>query len=690
MNKTLQSRKQHLTWWLLLALVFLSIGIWSISIAVSNSDEKCPKNQTFLRKLDVPGFWGPQFITNPKGFYMFWRPQGTDHRLTVIHVQRKGNQEIHVTYKGVTIDGVPLPHFQVIIDALKMSSSHDCVMSLPETARLHSRTWTAWLTFLISAIMLIWIFYLLMRSPPAKKDIQEVPSNWLVDLPFYLYLLLFHLPFHIYLVVKHPFEIHELWYLEVIEYGRTNILELVHPFYVTIMDVFQWILGIFGYNGPFLIPFFVLNVIAGTLTLLLLYHWSRKYAGAIESSVSVIFFSALLIVWKAQVRPVPYAWGLLSLGLMWFVLAEWSRRPGKYLMAGVLAACSSGFHMAGVVLVFAGLAYIFLERYQTDRGRTWINFLTFLVGYTLTLTIMYLILQISRGLSLWSSLLYSPGLWATLKFLEQVPNTAFFDNTLSSRISWLISRLWDTQTAFGVGLLFVAAIMYPLTRRGKKAWTNILFIAFINLLAYLVFFLLFNTNNGFICASILVVPVVWAVFMNRFRFKWLIYPVLITQIGFALFSLQSKPLLTDDFFTSMHALNQELAPDGLLIVPGCVLFEPKYLGNFHIIGVTLNKNEPDCDDIPMTDGEQLLQLVQQYLTQNKKVLYLAVSDQANTEHFFYIPEGCDPARRTGCALKKEWISGLNTLLSNHFKTVLIFKFPHRDTFYRVLPMQKKI
>jgi hypothetical protein len=467
----------------------------------------------------------------------------------------------------------------------------------------------------------------MLRGPQTRRHVE--PG----DAMFALFLVAYA-AFSISLI---PYDFMDLCYLFSLEQGRWVTQEWVHPIYVPALGLLRGALGLLGYHGPMLVPVELLSVAASTAAFALLYRLARRFPGSASAAAVALGVTALCRGFSyATVRSTPYALALLCQTLSLSLLVSEDPVPARrYARAGALAGLSMGFHAAALALAPVAIVCALFE---PDPART------------RRLTLMRLFAfggaMLGVGLACWATFLTYRGIgasyflhgefWPTFAGIEQVPGTSIYT---SHSMAKQLAEIANTMR-FHVGVLFRVAVVLlplavalrlwahaPLTPAERRLGTA----AAANFVAIAGFFLINNTHNGFIFASMTLVPVALAV---AIRGSWIGLAALVvlafsgTRDNIIDIATSGAQSAKDPLLAEVRFLQQALGPHDVLLIPGSPFPETLYLSHFNIFEVSAGASSGLGSEVPvLRPGAVLRARIGWWLAHGGRVFY-ALGDES--------------------------------------------------------------
>ena len=467
-----------------------------------------------------------------------------------------------------------------------------------------------------------------------------------------------------------PFDFTDLCYLFSLEQGTWTPQEWVHPIYVPTLHVFSSALGVFGVLGHMLVPVELLSVTASVAAFVLLYRLARRFAGAaLAAAVTLAVTATCTGFWDATVRSTPYALAFLcqtiSLSLL---ISDEPVRPRRYALAGVFGGLAMGLHASAMALAIVGvLCAVFEPDPNRSRQTTSQRILAFggamltvaVVDWTVFLAYNHIGLTYFRNQDFGQTFLR----------IEQVPGTSIY--TSGSALRQLSSLVASVRYQGGeivwLLLLFAAPIvLWRLWNRTPPSPVErrLTIAAGANFAAIAGFFLINNTHNGFIFASLTLLPVLLAVGLRN---SWIGLAALIiaatpgTRYNIERGIRAGVSGANDPQLAEVRFLEQALGPRDVLLTPGSPFPEIFYLSHLNVFETSLGGSTHQGNEVPVLNpGAPLRARVAWWLGHGTRVFYALGDDStdftgdvsgAEKEHqIFWRPETA--ARERAPALQK--------------------------------------
>jgi hypothetical protein len=436
-----------------------------------------------------------------------------------------------------------------------------------------------------------------------------------------------------------PFDFTDLCYLFSLEHGNWVTQEWVHPIYVPALRLLRIGLGVFGFHGHMLVPVEVLNVAASTTAFALLYSLARRVPHCSLAAAVALGATALCTgFWLATLRSTPYALALLcqTIALM-LLISDRPVRPRRYALAGVLAGLAMGLHASAMALAGVG---VLCALFEPDPARTRLatrnRILAFgsallavaLFDWTVFLAYNHIGLDYFHRQDFGSA-------WAGI---EQVPGRSVYTNdSLATQLADFVESMRSQVGA----LVLLAAVTVPLALVLRR-WRGVVSTPFERRLAIAAaanfagiagFFVINGSHNGFIFASMTLVPVVLA---ESLRGSW---------IGLAALLLLATPAsrenigrmvragaqgANDPQLVEVHFLGAALAPRDVLLTPGSPFPEMLYLAHLNIFEVSASASTLPSSEVPVVHpGPTLCARIAWWLAHGARVFYARGDDSTD-------------------------------------------------------------
>jgi hypothetical protein len=436
-----------------------------------------------------------------------------------------------------------------------------------------------------------------------------------------------------------PFDFTDLCYLFSLEQHRWVTQEWVHPIYVPALRVFAETLGLFGYHGHMLVPVELLNVASSTTAVVLLYSLARRFPGSSLAAAVTLAAAALSIgFWSATLRSTPYALALLCQTLsLTQLISERPVAPRRYALAGIFAGLAMGLHASAMAL---GVVGVLCALFEPDPARTRLNTFNRITAFggamLATALIDWTVFLVYNRLG--SDYFRNQDFHSTFLGIEQVPSTSIY--TSGSAMAQLSAFAASVRYQGGeVGWL---VLVFALPIVARRLWTRttlspaeyrLAVAGGANFAAIAGFFLINNTHNGFIFASLTLVPVLLAVGLRG------------SYLGLAALVILAVPGMRDNAHRMLQAgtagandpqlaevnfLEQTLSPRDVLLTPGSPFPEMLYLSHLNSLEVSLDKPTHPGTEVPLLHPGAVLQArVAWWLTHGSRVFYAFGDDSTD-------------------------------------------------------------
>ena len=434
-----------------------------------------------------------------------------------------------------------------------------------------------------------------------------------------------------------PYDFTDLCYLFSLEQGRWVTQEWVHPIYVPTLDLLRNALALVGYHGPMLMPTELLNVAASLVAFALLYRLARRFPVEPLIAAAALAVTAFCTgFWSATVRPTPYALALLCQVLcLSSLVADRPVGPRRYALAGAMAGLAMGLHASAMALAVVGVVCALLE---PDPART--------VWATTQRVLAFGGAMLAVAVGGWGIFLAYRSIgpayferqefWSLFTGIEQVPGSSIYTSGSVTEQLTTFVRTMGYQT----GALFRAAVVCLAAVAVLRVWRRMPLTAHeqrlavatgANLAAIGGFFLINNTHNGFIFASMTLVPVLVAVALRHSWvglavFAFLTVPHTVREVTYAL--LNNTHGANDPMLAEVRFLQRTLGPRDVVLTPGSPFPEMFYLSHLNLIEVSTDSSTHPGTDVPLAHpGPVLRARIAWWLDNGGRVFY-AVGDES--------------------------------------------------------------
>jgi hypothetical protein len=436
-----------------------------------------------------------------------------------------------------------------------------------------------------------------------------------------------------------PYDFTDLCYLFSLERGTWATQEWVHPIYVPTLRVLTAVVGAFGYHGHMLVPVELMNVGVASAVYVLLYSLARRVSGPSLAAAAAVAVTAMSTgFWIATLRSTPYALAFLcqviSLSLL---ISDRPVPPTRYALAGAFAGLSMGYHASAMAL---GVAGVVCALFEPDPGRTrrgTFARITAFGGAMLGVAIASWAVFIAYN-GLGTRYFRALDFHSTFLGIEQVPNTSIYTSgSGSAQISSFVASLSGqagvlVRVAVVVVVLVLARWLWA--RRPLGSAERRLALATVGNFAGIAgFFLINNTHNGFIFASLTLVPVMIAVAIGR---SWIGLAVLVylawpSTVDNIEHMMQSQAQAANDpQLAEVRFLEQVMGDRAVLLTPGTPFPEMLYLSHLNLFEVSTGEATHRSNDVPVLHpGEALRARIAWWLGNGRRVIYALGDESTN-------------------------------------------------------------
>jgi len=400
----------------------------------------------------------------------------------------------------------------------------------------------------------------------------------------------------------------DLCYLTSLESGEPLIQEVVHPLYVPTLALWRKVLAGFGLGDTMAVSASVLNIFVMVLTTWALYRLTHHYVSdALLASLSAFLFGVSGFWWQG-LRVTPYAMAsLFAILTVYFMLVPSLPRNLLYPWVGIMAALSVSYHAASLSLVPVAVLLICMDKEERLGRRK--SFLEFVGAFAIALTGAYAIWVVYNHFEPFNILRMPFG--DVFKGVEQHSGTSIYTSgsLRKQALDYVAAIASHCSPFYPVGLAgpvvwAVGAWFAPSLRRQARA----VVAAVLVFCFYSLFFLLNNTENGFIFISGAFLPMVMA--MVASWAPWL----RLAFVAVAVPSIFDQPLsmssmlparMNDPVYSELKFLASATRPQDMFVFPGCPFDEVFHFGDFNMVWVGEAKGiryECPAPQLPL-DGE---------------------------------------------------------------------------------------
>ena len=431
-----------------------------------------------------------------------------------------------------------------------------------------------------------------------------------------------------------PFDFQDLCYLFSLEQRRWVMQEWVHPIYVPVLDLLRGGLAVVGYHGPMLVPVELLNVAAAVVAFALLYRLARRFPGSSLAAVVALGAAACSAGFlHAAVRPTPYALAFLAQVVsLLLLIGDGPVARSRYVLAGALAGVSMGFHASAMALGIVGVVAAWCEFACTPREKA-MRAVAFAAAMLTSALACWAVFVRYRGIGL--QFFRDQGFWASFLAIEQMPGSSIYT---SGSVVEQVSTFVETLRFQGGGLLSATLVvgLVIAVQRWRAGTTvsplerRLLIVAAANFAGIAAFFLINNTHNGFIFASLALVPVVLAVLVRDSRILLaLLALVALPEAVRTVLYMRSGPVgRNEPLLVETRYLQQLLGPRDVLITPGTPFPETLYLGHLNVFELSDDGASHPSPEVPVVHaGPELRARIAWWRGHGGRVFY-ALGDEA--------------------------------------------------------------
>ncbi len=436
-----------------------------------------------------------------------------------------------------------------------------------------------------------------------------------------------------------PFDFTDLCYLFSLEQGTWATQEWVHPIYVPTLHLIARALGIFGYGGHMLVPVELFNVAASVTAFTLLYRLARGVPGASLAAAVTLGVTAMCNgFWDATMRSTPYALALLCqvISLRWLI-SEHPVRTHRYALAGVFAGLAMGLHASAMALGLVGVACALFDPDATRAPQAKFRNIAAFGGAMLATALFDWAVFVNYN-HIGLDYFRNQDFHSTFLRIEQVPSTSIY--TSGSVTAQIASFAASVQYQGGVIAWLALAFALPIVLR--RLWTHTALSPFerrlaiatgANFAAIAGFFLINNTHNGFIFASLTLVPVLLAVVLRESRVAVAALVVLAfpgTRENIHRVLRAGAAGANDPTLAEVRFLEGTLGRGDVVLTPGSPVPEMLYLSHLNAFEVSLGDPTHNGTEVPLLHpGDALQARVAWWLGHGSRVFYALGDDSTD-------------------------------------------------------------
>jgi hypothetical protein len=462
-----------------------------------------------------------------------------------------------------------------------------------------------------------------------------------------------------------PYDFCDLCYFFSLEDGQWGPQEWMHPLWVPFLAGYRALLGVFGFHGHMLVPVEVLNVGIAVAALVLIFSLARRVTGDALLAVAAILTTAPCNgFWSAAVRPTPYAFAFLCLTASTALLvSDKPVPPRRYAVAGAFAGLAMGLHASAMALAPVALLCAVREPDpDRTRGATVRRVAAFGAGMIASAAVCWGLFVARNHITL--DYFQKNSIATTFDGIEQVPGSSIYSSHSPLRqVTELVGTLGKRNTTLWyVGLPLFVLLLLTAFRRAELPWRNASDIerrlATAALATFAVvgaFFLINNTHNGFVFASLALVPTLFAVLASRLRFG---RPVFLAAALMPVIGLSSMASLGlggargdhDPLLVEVQYLRKQIGPKDVMLTPGCPFAEMQYAAPMNFIELRDDGAEDTTCQAPHACIDGTLHDRVDWWTANGGRVWLAMGDETtdfagNNDTGADNPNGAEKARQ---------------------------------------------
>ncbi|MFA6316113.1 MAG: DUF2723 domain-containing protein [Elusimicrobiota bacterium] len=428
-----------------------------------------------------------------------------------------------------------------------------------------------------------------------------------------------------------PYGYHDVHYLASLEWGLWGPSEWVHPLFTPLLAFYRGALALFGWHGRMFLPLELLNVAAGAATLALLFRCVERWNGrSLVAAAGALLLGFSRGFWEATLRPDPYALAGLCVAACLALLASEAedlpqKRGRRFGAAGLAAGLAAGFHVAAISLVPVALAAGWRRR-SGWRPLAW-----FAGGMALCLGLAYGAFLLHHRVT--PEYFQRAGGPELFDKIEQMPGTSLWtsrDPLKQARDYWNSLNL-----AGGSGLLPAAGLLLVLLplpwflRRPKAPSSGgpsslLAWVAGANLASFSLFFLVNNSQNGFVYAGLLGMPLLLAAWAPGSA-AWVLVAAALAGAALGSRTEFSAVPWRDPMLVETRFLDNLLRKGDVMVVPGCPFPEMVYERRFNFIAVGGGQDLAKACVLPLADPKTIVGRVAWALRRGRQV-FLAPGD----------------------------------------------------------------
>jgi hypothetical protein len=410
-----------------------------------------------------------------------------------------------------------------------------------------------------------------------------------------------------------PYDATDLCYLLSLEDHVWVTQEVVHPLWVPLLWLYRFVLRAGGWRGFMLVPIEAANVVLSAATLVLFFRVSRRITkDALASACAALLLAACPAFSAAAMRSTPYALAFLCLsGSLMLLVGDAPASRRRYLVAGALAGVSMSLHASAMALAPAAVLCAALD----PERKSWSSAAGKVAAYGAGM--------VTVAVAAWTGWLRFNGLGASFfrpahlrslfSGVEQVPGTSIYSSG-----SWWSQATGISATGLQQGapllVLGLVAVIVEVARargpEGPKAPLDrrLLVAAGAIFAAVAGFFFINNTHNGFIYASLSLLPLVVARAGSRApwaRGLLAVTPFFAVPLA-AVHSLGGMDRFHEPLPDEVRFVEKALGPRAVLLVPGCAFGELRLLSALHVFRVQIEPTDSRDCSLPRAEAGGVL------------------------------------------------------------------------------------
>ena len=390
-----------------------------------------------------------------------------------------------------------------------------------------------------------------------------------------------------------PYNVSDLAYFFALDRGLAATQEWVHPLFVPFLAAFRALLGALGFSGRLLMPLELLDCGLAALTLCGWYafcaYWSRD---RLASALAVLAAAFSQGFWEGSLRPTPYALTTFCFSASLLLLAgPWPRAAAwRFLLAGGIGGLAAGFHAAAIALLVPAAAAAWLTpRSEAPQPRR--AALLTLAGFLSALALSYAVFAARYGIG--ADYLSRHPFRELFHGVEQLPQSSLYTSgSVPAQLRDFAHTLavqgypflWLALAGAGAALLLRAARPAPPGAPALPGSARALLVTGAGSAALALFFLLNNTKNGLVYASLL--PLCFPLAFAASRDAWLRRLFVLAAGLTLLLPVRSELTLSrdrDPVMVETQFLARALGPADLLVLPARPVPELLYLRRFNVL-----------------------------------------------------------------------------------------------------------